>query len=41
MNRKSKYASGSWHAYLLPKRITIGKVRIHRWLNFFWRWKGK
>ena len=41
MNRRSKYASGSWYECLLPKRLTIGKVRIYRWLNFFWRLKDK
>lgn len=36
-----RHASGVWYKFLLPRRITIGSVRLYRWLNFYIRLKDK
>lgn len=35
-----KHNSGYWYQFIIPRRITIGKVRIYRWLNFYFRLGG-
>ena len=34
-----KHASGPWYYFLFPSRITIGDIKIYRWLNFYYRFK--
>ena len=36
-----KHASGYWYQFIIPRKITIGRTRIYRWLNLYFRLKDK
>ena len=35
-----KHNSGYWYQFMIPRIITIGDVKIYRWLNFYFRLGG-